>query len=114
LEKLPAFVIGGHSASARMENLIDNATKFTEQGGAPWSQTDQRPGDKIGVAFAISDSGIGLTLKEITLFKSLSQASVNIAARFGGAGLGLSSSQARAMGAISSSRHGAALEPRSY
>ena len=56
---------------------------------------------KVGVAFAISDSGIGLTLNEIKrLFRPFSQANVSIASRFGGAGLGLSSVKqlARAMG----------------
>jgi two-component system, sensor histidine kinase len=101
--KLPAFVIGDPvRLRAALENLIDNATKFTERGGValevkPTGGTK----DKIGVAFAVSDSGIGLTLKEITrLFRPFSQANVNIAARFGGAGLGLSSVKqlARAMG----------------
>ena len=53
------------------------------------------------MAFAVSDSGIGLTLEEIKrLFRPFSQANVKIAARFGGAGLGLSSVKqlARAMG----------------
>jgi two-component system, sensor histidine kinase len=53
------------------------------------------------VAFVISDSGIGLTLAEIKrLFRPFSQANVSVAARFGGAGLGLSSVKqlARAMG----------------
>jgi two-component system, sensor histidine kinase len=56
---------------------------------------------KIGVAFAFSDRGIGLTLNEIKrLFRPFSQANVSIASRFGGAGLGLSSVKqlARAMG----------------
>jgi CheY-like chemotaxis protein len=102
-EKLPAFVIGDPvRLRAALENLIDNATKFTEQGGVA---LEVRPtgssSDKIGVAFAVSDSGIGLTLNEIKrLFRPFSQANVSIAARFGGAGLGLSSVKqlARAMG----------------
>jgi len=102
-EKLPAFVIGDPvRLRAALENLIDNATKFTERGGVALAvKPISGPGDKIGVAFAISDSGIGLTLKEIKrLFRPFSQANVNIAARFGGAGLGLSSVKqlARAMG----------------
>ena len=59
------------------------------------------PKGKVGVAFAVSDSGIGLTLAEIKrLFRPFSQANVSIASRFGGAGLGLSSVKqlARAMG----------------
>jgi CheY-like chemotaxis protein len=56
---------------------------------------------KAGVAFAVSDSGIGLSLAEVKrLFRPFSQANVSIASRFGGAGLGLFSVKqlARAMG----------------
>jgi CheY-like chemotaxis protein/nitrogen-specific signal transduction histidine kinase len=104
-EKLPGFVTGDPVClRAALENLIDNATKFTEQGGV--ALTVRPTGEakckgKVGVAFAVSDSGIGLTLQEIKrLFRPFSQANVKIAARFGGAGLGLSSVKqlARAMG----------------
>ena len=102
-EKLPAFVIGDPvRLRAALENLIDNAVKFTEQGGVALVVRPMRGAKgKIDVAFAISDSGIGLSLKEIKrLFRRFSQANVNIASRFGGAGLGLSSVKqlARAMG----------------
>jgi CheY-like chemotaxis protein len=87
---------------AALENLIDNAAKFTEQGSVTFKVTPVRsPKGKIGVAFAVSDSGIGLTLAEMKrLFRPFSQANVSIASRFGGAGLGLSSVKqlARAMG----------------
>lgn len=102
-DKLPAFVIGDPvRLRAALENLIDNATKFTERGGV--ALTVRPTGavkDRIGIAFAVSDSGIGLSLAEIKrLFRPFSQANVKIAARFGGAGLGLSSVKqlARAMG----------------
>ncbi len=102
-EKLPAFVIGDPvRLRAALENLIDNATKFTEQGNVALAvKPTGGARDKTGVAFAISDSGIGLTLQEIKrLFRPFSQANVSIASRFGGAGLGLSSVKqlARAMG----------------
>jgi CheY-like chemotaxis protein/nitrogen-specific signal transduction histidine kinase len=102
-EKLPAFVIGDPvRLRAALENLIDNAIKFTEQGGVALVVRPMRGAKgKIDVAFAISDSGIGLSLKEIKrLFRPFSQANVSIASRFGGAGLGLSSVKqlARAMG----------------
>src|SRR5579863_108252 len=106
-EKLPGFVTGDPvRLRAALENLIDNATKFTEQGGValtvrPTNQAKGKGQGKVGVAFAVSDSGIGLTLQEIKrLFRPFSQANVKIAARFGGAGLGLSSVKqlARAMG----------------
>jgi two-component system, sensor histidine kinase len=102
-DKLPALVVGDSvRLRAALENLIDNAVKFTEQGAVALSVTPARGGDgKAGIVFAVSDSGIGLTLKEIErLFRPFSQANVSIASRFGGAGLGLSSVKqlARAMG----------------
>ena len=101
--KLPALVVGDPvRLRAALENLIDNAVKFTEAGGVALAVTPMRGTKaKVGVAFAISDSGIGLTLAEIKrLFRPFSQANVSIASRFGGAGLGLSSVKqlARAMG----------------
>lgn len=102
-EKLPAFAVGDPvRLRAAVENLIDNAVKFTEQGSVALQVTPVRgPKGKVAVAFAVSDSGIGLTLTEIKrLFRPFSQANVSIASRFGGAGLGLSSVKqlARAMG----------------
>jgi CheY-like chemotaxis protein/nitrogen-specific signal transduction histidine kinase len=102
-EKLPAFVIGDPvRLRAALENLVDNAVKFTESGRVVMNVTPLRSAKgKVGVSFAVSDSGIGLTLAEIKrLFRPFSQANVSIASRFGGAGLGLSSVKqlARAMG----------------
>lgn len=112
-EKLPGLVVGDPvRLRAALENLIDNAVKFTDQGGvalevAPWrpakGKAKGKPKEKgrVGVAFAVSDSGIGLTMAEIKrLFRPFTQANVTIASRFGGAGLGLSSVKqlARAMG----------------
>jgi two-component system, sensor histidine kinase len=101
--KLPAFVIGDPvRLRAALENLIDNAVKFTETGGVALRVAPIRAlKGKVGVSFSVSDSGIGLTLNEVKrLFRPFSQANVGIAARFGGAGLGLSSVKAlaRAMG----------------
>src|SRR5689334_6471281 len=102
-DMLPALVVGDSvRLRAALENLIDNAVKFTEAGAVALVVTPARRGNgKAGVAFAVSDSGIGLSLKEIErLFRPFSQANVSIASRFGGAGLGLSSVKqlARAMG----------------
>ena len=110
-EDLPSLVVGDPvRLRAALENLIDNAVKFTETGGVALEARPARLGKgnskgnakgKVGVAFAVSDSGIGLTLKEIKrLFRPFSQANVSIASRFGGAGLGLSSVKqlARSMG----------------
>jgi CheY-like chemotaxis protein len=101
-EKLPVFVIGDPvRLRAALENLIDNAVKFTDRGSVTLKVAPVRAAGKVGVSFAIADSGIGLSLAEIKkLFRPFSQANVTIASRFGGAGLGLSSVKqlARAMG----------------
>ncbi|MGJ4893185.1 ATP-binding protein [Bradyrhizobium sp. HKCCYLR20261] len=112
-DALPGLVVGDPvRLRAALENLIDNAVKFTEQGGvalgialagkAGRGKASRSPAKgRVAVAFHISDSGIGLTLQEIKrLFRPFSQANVSIASRFGGAGLGLSSVRqlARAMG----------------
>ena len=74
-EKLPGLVVGDPvRLRAALENLIDNAVKFTEHGGvaltvAPWrsgkSKGKAKGKGRVGVAFAVSDSGIGLTMAEI-------------------------------------------------
>ncbi len=102
-DKLPSLVVGDPvRLRAALENLIDNAVKFTEAGEVALSVEPMRAAKgKVGIAFAVSDSGIGLALAEIRrLFRPFSQANVSIASRFGGAGLGLSSVKqiARAMG----------------
>lgn len=102
-ENLPAFVMGDPvRLRAALENLIDNAVKFTEHGEVALeiaSMPDRKSRHRI--SFAVSDSGIGLSPAEIKkLFKPFSQANLTIASRYGGAGLGLSSVRqlARAMG----------------
>src|SRR6266481_3670651 len=115
-EELPALVVGDPvRLRAALENLIDNAVKFTEAGGVALAVEPMLgQSGKVAVSFAISDSGIGLTLNEIKrLFRPFSQANVSIASRFGGAGLGLSSVKAlaRAMGGdivVSQRRNGGA------
>ncbi len=102
-DSLPAFAIGDQiRLRAALENLIDNAVKFTERGEVALTATSNRgSGGRIVLTFTISDSGIGLSLAEIKrLFRPFSQANVTIVSRFGGAGLGLSSVKqiARAMG----------------
>lgn len=112
-DKLAGLVVGDPvRLRAALENLIDNAVKFTDQGGVAISAVPWRPAKskgrgkdkakhRVGVAFAVSDSGIGLTMAEIKrLFRPFTQANVTISSRFGGAGLGLSSVKqlARAMG----------------
>jgi CheY-like chemotaxis protein len=86
---------------AALENLIDNAVKFTDRGtvrlDVGWGKA---PRGRARLFLTVSDSGIGLGTAEIKrLFRPFAQANARIARRFGGAGLGLVSIRriARAM-----------------
>ncbi|MFL6800039.1 MAG: ATP-binding protein [Xanthobacteraceae bacterium] len=87
---------------AALENLIDNAIKFTERGSVLLTVTSKRAaGRKRHLTFTVADSGFGLSRREISaLFKPFAQANAQVARRFGGAGLGLAFVKriARAMG----------------
>ncbi len=92
-DDLPEFVIGDRvRLRAALENLADNAVKFTERGRVAFlveAATAARGRHRLTFTFA--DSGVGLTKIEIArLFRPFSQASTAIARRYGGAGLGLS------------------------
>jgi two-component system, sensor histidine kinase len=87
---------------AAVENMIDNAVKFTD-GGSVTLQVAAKPQarGRILLVFTVSDSGIGLKPGELKrLFRPFAQGSERIARRYGGAGLGLVFVQrvARAMG----------------
>lgn len=89
----PELLVGdGVRLRAALENLIDNAVKFTDSGlvRLEASAAPARRGH-VALSLAVSDSGIGLTPAEIKrLFRPFSQANAEIAHRYGGAGLGLS------------------------
>ena len=76
---------------AALENLIDNAVKFTAQGAVRLEARATRvAGGHVKFSVTVTDSGIGLARAEIKrLFRPFAQASVEIARRYGGAGLGL-------------------------
>ncbi len=89
---LPETLVGDAARlRAAIENLIDNAVKFTERGAVRLDVRAARAGrEKIKLRFTVTDSGIGLTRAEIKrLFRPFSQANAEIARRYGGAGLGL-------------------------
>lgn len=76
---------------AALENLADNAVKFTSRGSIRFAASAERTGDATRLVFTVSDSGIGLAPAELKqLFRPFAQASAEVAERYGGAGLGLS------------------------
>ncbi len=90
---IPALVSGdGLRLRAALENLADNAVKFTSQGTvALVANVEPAPRGRLRLIFTLSDSGIGISPHEMrSLFRPFAQASETIARRYGGAGLGLS------------------------
>jgi len=91
-DDLPQTVIGDPlRLRGALENLIDNAVKFTERGSVRLAVGSERAArGRVRLVFTVSDSGIGLKAAEIKrLFRPFTQASEAIALRYGGAGLGL-------------------------
>jgi signal transduction histidine kinase len=99
---LPARVVGDPvRLRAALENLIDNAVKFTQRGSVALTVGAKPAGRAHVLTFSVSDTGIGMSAAEIRrLFRPYAQAHAGIAERYGGAGLGLSLVRrlARAMG----------------
>jgi two-component system, sensor histidine kinase len=91
-DDLPDLLLGDAvRLRAALENLIDNAIKFTESGSV---RLDARVATarrgRIKLILTVTDSGIGLKPSEIRrLFRPFVQANADIARRYGGAGLGL-------------------------
>ena len=73
-------------------NLINNAVKFTPQGGQIMIRTFN---DKAGrFHFEIADTGIGIEPQRLTsLFQPFEQADPSVSRQFGGLGLGLAISK---------------------
>jgi two-component system, sensor histidine kinase len=91
-DELPELLVGDVvRLRAALENLIDNAVKFTDRGTVRLDVGAARAArGRAKIVFAVSDSGIGLKPAEIKrLFRPFSQANADIARRYGGTGLGL-------------------------
>jgi CheY-like chemotaxis protein len=91
-DELPDMLVGDPvRLRAALENIIDNAVKFTEH-GAVKLEAAAKPAarGRVTLAVTITDSGIGLAPAELKrLFRPYAQANADIARRYGGAGLGL-------------------------
>ena len=91
-DDLPEMLLGDPvRLRAALENLVDNAVKFTEHGAVRLAVRARRAArGRVKLNFVVADSGIGLSRAEIKrLFRPFAQASPEIARRYGGAGLGL-------------------------
>ncbi len=77
---------------AALENLCDNAVKFTSAGTVAFTAAAEPAArGRVRLVFTVTDSGIGMSAAELKrLFRPFAQANADIARRYGGAGLGLS------------------------
>jgi len=90
---LPGMVAGDAvRLRAALENLVDNAVKFTQEGTVTLTAAAEPAAhNRIRLIFTVVDSGIGMSAAESKkLFRPFAQASAEISRRYGGAGLGLS------------------------
>jgi len=91
-ESLPDCVIGDAIRLRQvLLNLIDNAVKFTAEGGILLSAIpEELHADKALLHFSITDTGIGIPdEKQRAIFEAFSQADTSSTRRYGGTGLGL-------------------------
>jgi signal transduction histidine kinase len=74
-----------------IENLVDNAVKFTETGRVDLHITcESRDADGTRLRFCFTDTGIGMTGRQVKqLFTPFTQADTSSTRQFGGTGLGL-------------------------
>lgn len=89
---LPALVKGDAlRLRAALENLADNAVKFTEDGSVRFrAGATKAARGRFRLTFTFTDTGIGLSPADVKrLFKPFAQANEDVARRYGGAGLGL-------------------------
>jgi PAS domain S-box-containing protein len=74
-------------------NLVANGVKFTHSGSVTLT-IDRVPGATRALRFAVTDTGIGINVKDLaTLFQRFAQADSSTTRRFGGTGLGLAISK---------------------
>jgi GAF domain-containing protein len=99
-EDLGALTVDPMRLRQILLNLLSNACKFTKAGEVKLAARKVSNGSSF-VAFAVSDTGIGMTAEQqAKLFAEFSQADAATAQRFGGTGLGLAITRklARMMG----------------
>lgn len=91
---LPRLVGDAGRLRQVLSNLLGNAIKFTETGQVALSVRMRAGGDRAALALEVRDTGIGIAENRLDeIFQSFTQASPDIAGRYGGTGLGLAISR---------------------
>jgi two-component system, sensor histidine kinase len=79
-----------HRLAQIIGNLLGNALKFTCEGRVTLSVDARRVNERLELAFAVADTGIGIEPEQLDrLFQPFTQADSTTTRRFGGTGLGL-------------------------
>jgi CheY-like chemotaxis protein len=96
-EGVPQVILGDVGRLRQiLLNMLNNAVKFTEEGGISLTVTTSEAGDDghIELHVVVRDTGVGIPPDRVDrLFQSFSQADVSISRRYGGTGLGLAISK---------------------
>jgi len=95
-ENTPEFIVGDPNRLRQvLNNIINNAVKFTDIGGITVTVDNSYTTDgEVMLKFSVHDTGIGIPSDEINkLFKNFSQIDGSRTRKYGGAGLGLAISK---------------------
>jgi two-component system, sensor histidine kinase and response regulator len=90
--EVPEWLVGDPGRLRQvLTNLVDNATKFTEQGEVVVRvAVEGQTADPSCLHFTVSDTGIGIPAeKQKSIFEPFVQADASTTRRYGGTGLGL-------------------------
>lgn len=95
-DQVPPLLLGDRGKIAQvLTNLVTNAVKFTARGFVSViASVRDRSDQTVAVEFVVSDTGIGIPADRLPhIFEEFTQASDDIAEKYGGTGLGLAISQ---------------------
>ena len=88
----PYIICDGHKLSQAITNLLNNAIKFTPDGGSVVliAGADNETDENVVLRIEVADTGIGITEEQqARLFKSYHLTSGDVSQKHGGTGLGL-------------------------
>ncbi|MDX2153424.1 MAG: ATP-binding protein [Bryobacteraceae bacterium] len=94
-DDVPASAVGDPLRIRQIvNNLLNNAVKFTERGWVRLAASAQAGDDGVTLTIAVEDTGVGIPEEKLgTIFEKFTQADGSTSRRYGGTGLGLAITQ---------------------